>query len=88
MSPGVGASLADNFWHSVAFRRLTGLGGCSICSRPLLAQSGHPDPFNQCPLLGVKRTFVQVASMSAFDPKQTYELAPRTHVRPTSGVLV
>jgi hypothetical protein len=23
---------------------------------PLLAQSGHPDALNQCPLLGVKRT--------------------------------
>ena len=26
----------------------------SVCL--LLAQSGHPDPFNQCPLWGVKRT--------------------------------
>jgi hypothetical protein len=23
---------------------------------PLVAQSGHPDALNQCPLLGVKRT--------------------------------
>ena len=26
------------------------------CMSPLLAQSGHPDALNQCPLLGVKRT--------------------------------
>jgi len=25
---------------------------------PLLAQSGHPDALNQCPLLGVKRTLI------------------------------
>jgi hypothetical protein len=25
---------------------------------PLLAQSGHHDPLNQCPLLGVKRTLL------------------------------
>ena len=32
----------------------------------------HLKTLNQCPLLGVKRTFVQVASMSAFDPKRTF----------------
>jgi hypothetical protein len=26
------------------------------CMSPLLAQSGHPNAVNQCPLLGVKRT--------------------------------
>jgi hypothetical protein len=31
----------------------------------LLAQSGHPDALDQCPLLGVKRTFVGHAPMSA-----------------------
>ena len=36
-----------------------------------MAQSGHPDPLNQCPLLGVKRTSDGGASMSAFDPKRT-----------------
>jgi hypothetical protein len=35
-----------------------------------LAQSGHPDAINQCPLLGVKRTFPQLASMSVIDPQQ------------------
>jgi hypothetical protein len=38
---------------------------------PLLAQSGHPDTLDQCPLLGAKRTFLQLTSMSAFDPKRT-----------------
>ena len=33
----------------------------------LLAQSGHPNTFNQCPLLGVKRTSLQLASMSVID---------------------
>src|SRR6516164_3034021 len=28
----------------------------------------------RCPLLGVKRTFVQLTSMSAFDPKRTSRL--------------
>ena len=45
----------------------------SVCL--LLAQSGHPDPFNQCPLLGVKRTLVGGAAMSAFDPKRTFQSA-------------
>ena len=39
---------------------------------PLLAHSGHPDALNQCPLLGVKRTSLGHASMSAFDPKRTF----------------
>jgi len=37
----------------------------------LLAQSGHPDTLNQCPLSGVKRIFSQLTSMSAFDPERT-----------------
>src|SRR6516225_1775360 len=45
---------------------------------PLLAQSGHPDTLNQCPLLGVKRTLVSRSAMSAFDPKRTYSL-PAEH---------
>jgi hypothetical protein len=36
-----------------------------------LAQSGHPDTWNQCPLLGVKRTSTGANPMSAFDPKRT-----------------
>jgi tRNA A37 threonylcarbamoyltransferase TsaD len=39
---------------------------------PLLAQSGHHDAISQCPLLGVKRTSAETASMSAFDPKRTF----------------
>jgi len=38
---------------------------------PLLAQSGHPDALNQCPLLGVKRTSSGLDPMSAYDPKRT-----------------
>jgi hypothetical protein len=36
-----------------------------------LAQSGHFVTEFRCPLLGVKRTFFQLAPMSAFDPKRT-----------------
>src|SRR5262249_9779486 len=39
----------------------------------LLAHSGHPDPLTQCPLSGVKRTWVGHSEMSAFDPKRTCE---------------
>jgi putative tryptophan/tyrosine transport system substrate-binding protein len=39
---------------------------------PLLAQSGHPILFPQCPLLGVKRTSQFDRVMSAFDPKRTF----------------
>ena len=38
---------------------------------PLLAQSGHSTTEFQCPLLGVKRTLIERAPMSAFDPKRT-----------------
>jgi len=41
------------------------------CMSPLLAQSGHLAGEFQCPLLGVKRTLVGDAAMSAFDPKRT-----------------
>jgi hypothetical protein len=34
----------------------------------LLAQSGHPN--SRRPLLGVKRTWIRVALMSAYDPLQ------------------
>jgi hypothetical protein len=37
----------------------------------LLAQSGHVDVVNQCPLLGVKRTSRLESIMSTFDPKRT-----------------
>src|SRR5262249_12951588 len=36
-----------------------------------LAQSGHHAAEFQCPLFGVKQTFLQLTSMSAFDPKRT-----------------
>src|SRR6516162_8239598 len=35
---------------------------------PLLAQSGHVTRTYRCPLLGVKRTFLELTTMSAFDP--------------------
>jgi hypothetical protein len=46
------------------------------CMSPLLAQSGHADTLNRCPLLGVKRTWLEPAAMSAFDPKRTSALLP------------
>jgi hypothetical protein len=42
------------------------------CMSLLLAQSGHPDTWNQCPLSGVKRTSTGGNPMSAFDPKRTW----------------
>jgi hypothetical protein len=36
-----------------------------------MAQSGHPNSLNRCPLLGVKRTSTGTNPMSAFDPKRT-----------------
>jgi hypothetical protein len=32
-----------------------------------MAQSGHPNRSSECPLLGVKRTLLGQAGMSAFD---------------------
>jgi hypothetical protein len=39
---------------------------------PLLAQSGHGDGAEECPLLGVKQTWRFQSAMSAFDPKRTF----------------
>jgi hypothetical protein len=36
---------------------------CCDCSGPLLAQNGHPDTLNRCPVSGVKRTSVLVLRM-------------------------
>jgi hypothetical protein len=38
---------------------------------PLLALSGHAEHTAECPLSGVKRTWVGALQMSAFDPKRT-----------------
>src|SRR6516225_1335318 len=46
---------------------------------PLLAQSGHPDTLNQCPLLGVKRTFVPALRMVDPDPTRTSRLLCEDH---------
>src|SRR5262249_4543875 len=39
------------------------LPGLLQCRSPLLAQSGHPDSLNQCPLSGVKRTSVELGKI-------------------------
>ena len=41
----------------------------------LLAQSGHANRSQQCPLSGVKRTLLRLAPMSAFDPKRPSSIA-------------
>src|SRR5215831_1450207 len=48
-----------------------------ICECLLLAQSGHPDALNQCPLSGAKRTSTDRYEMSTSDPMQT-STEPRT----------
>jgi hypothetical protein len=40
---------------------------------PLLAQSRHAQCADECPLLGVKRTWRGLVSMSANDPKRTFK---------------
>src|SRR6516165_276526 len=45
---------------------------CCIALGLLLAQSGHSSSRQQCPLLGVKRTWPEQSSMSAYDPKRTF----------------
>src|SRR6516165_5380011 len=61
-----------------------------VLHRPIepTAQSGHSATEFQCPLLGVKRTLLGGAPMSAFDPKRT--LRPWRHMNrrgETSGGL-
>jgi hypothetical protein len=54
--------LADSEWwvedkdYSSAEARRPFTSFMLQCMSPLLAQSGHPDALNQCPLLGVKRS--------------------------------
>src|SRR5262249_23354605 len=45
--------------------------GKSARSRQLLARSSLLNAIDQCPLLGVKRTLLGDAAMSANDPKRT-----------------
>jgi hypothetical protein len=55
--------------RAIASRQGDRIGaGCCVCSRPLMAQSGHSYRAPQCPLLGVKRTSGARASMSVIDP--------------------
>jgi len=49
-------------------REKTDLFAARIALGLLLAQSGHSATEFQCPLLGVKRTFLQLTSMSVIDP--------------------
>ena len=42
----------------------------------LLALFGHPTRTDECPLLGVKRTWRGLISMSAYDPKRTFAATP------------
>ena len=55
--------------HRNAKCRYRGLSGhrFRIAKGLLLAQSGHDDRLNRCPLLGVKRTLRFQGAMSAFD---------------------
>src|SRR5262249_49283024 len=48
------------------------------CMSLLLAQSGHADCAQRCPLSGVKRTSAGADPTSAFDPKRT--LASALHM--------
>jgi hypothetical protein len=41
-----------------------------------MAQSGHSDCRNECPLSGLKRTSQIAAAMSAYDPFQTSDAVP------------
>ena len=38
----------------------------------LVAQSGHHDRADQCPLSGVKQTWINAVLMSLIDPKRTF----------------
>jgi len=44
----------------------------------LLAQSGHPDALNQCPLLGVKRTLISSGFIIRWS-ETTSDSAMQTH---------
>ena len=60
-----------------------------------MAQSGHPDRLDPCPLLGVKRTSNKPHEMSAYDPSATsaaraatwLEVRPRPHSGPKAAIF-
>src|SRR5262249_26406276 len=59
------------------------------CMSPLLAQSGHRDRANPCPLSGVKQTLRGRAPMSAFDPKRSLMLVTKGIApMPKSDILI
>jgi hypothetical protein len=57
-----------------SFRRIQNGAQCL-----LLAQSGHANHTQECPLSGVKRTLIGSAAMSAFDPKRTSKFVFRVN---------
>ncbi len=55
---------------------------------PLLAKNRHPRCDAQCPLLGVKRTFLTVSPMCGYDPKRTsHSTRPRVRIYETQSRL-
>jgi putative DNA primase/helicase len=58
-------------WALDGLQRLTVIND-NVFTRLPDAQSGHFTTEFQCPLLGVKRTLVGDAAVSAFDPKRTF----------------
>src|SRR5262249_59352328 len=79
---------------TAAVRPITPDGGGSFCAGrrpsgahtaavecPLLAQSRLLDAIHQCLLLGVKRTSGRRTSMSAFDPKRTFDPGDCCHAK-------
>jgi hypothetical protein len=45
---------------------------CPLDQCPLLALNGHAQCADECPLLGVKRTWCGLVSMSVNDPNRTF----------------
>jgi hypothetical protein len=55
-------------------------------SLPLLALSGHADPFVRCLLSGVKQTSPSLAVRPANDPKRTLAAAARSAGSPSVDI--
>jgi len=53
-----------------------------------MANSGHSACERQCPLSGVKRTFLTTQLMSAYDPKRTFRVSLITSVSTRPCVFV
>ena len=61
------------------------LNGSSAARCPLLAQSRHHAAKFQCPLTGVKRTFLQLVLMSVIDPNRAATAGSRRTGRYENG---